>query len=140
MANILKNQKFLCALGGAAAVILGKQILTAKKTRELAVSGLAKGMKLQIDATVVYAWRLKGRKVTRVLNSDLTVQSPYNTYNITGLPPHPICIPGLAAWAAAIDPEKNDYYYYVAGKNGYHYFAKTYSEHLRNIKKARAEK
>ena len=54
MANILKNQKFLCALGGAAAVILGKQILTAKKTRELAVSGLAKGMKLQSDAKAAY--------------------------------------------------------------------------------------
>ncbi len=54
MANILKNQKFLCALGGAAAVILGKQILTAKKTRALAVSGLAKGMKLQSDAKAAY--------------------------------------------------------------------------------------
>ena len=50
MANIFKNQKFLCALGGAAAVILGKKILTAKKTRQLAVSGLAKGMKLSHDA------------------------------------------------------------------------------------------
>lgn len=50
MANIFKNQKFLCALGGAAAVIVGKKILTAKKTRQLAVSGLAKGMKLTHDA------------------------------------------------------------------------------------------
>ena len=50
MANIFKNQKFLCALGGAAAVIVGKKILTAKKTRQLAVSGLAKGMKLSHDA------------------------------------------------------------------------------------------
>ncbi|MBQ9565887.1 MAG: endolytic transglycosylase MltG [Synergistaceae bacterium] len=101
---------------------------------------LKKGMPLQIDATVVYAWRLRGRKVTRVLNSDLTVQSPYNTYNITGLPPHPICIPGPAAWEAALDPEKNNYYYYVAGKTGYHTFATTYSEHLRNVRKARAER
>lgn len=50
MANIFKNEKFLCALGGAAAVIVGKKILTAKKTRQLAVSGLAKGMKLTHDA------------------------------------------------------------------------------------------
>ena len=50
MANIFKNEKFLCALGGAAAVIVGKKILTAKKTRQLAVSGLAKGMKLSRDA------------------------------------------------------------------------------------------
>ena len=50
MKNLFKNQKFLCALGGAAAVIVGKKIITAKKTRELAVSGLAKGMKLTHDA------------------------------------------------------------------------------------------
>ncbi len=50
MANIFKNEKFLCALGGAAAVIVGKKILTAKKTRQFAVSGLAKGMKLSHDA------------------------------------------------------------------------------------------
>lgn len=50
MTNLFKNQKFLCALGGAAAVIVGKKILTAKKTRQLAVSGLAKGMKLTHDA------------------------------------------------------------------------------------------
>lgn len=50
MTNLFKNQKFLCALGGAAAVIVGKKIITAKKTRQLAVSGLAKGMKLTHDA------------------------------------------------------------------------------------------
>ena len=50
MANIFKNEKFICALCGAAAVIVGKKILTAKKTRQLAVSGLAKGMKLSHDA------------------------------------------------------------------------------------------
>lgn len=54
MTNLFKNQKFLCALGGAAAVIIGKNIVTAKKTRELAVSGLAKGMKLTHDAKEVF--------------------------------------------------------------------------------------
>lgn len=54
MANLFKNQKFLCALGGAAAVIVGKKIITAKKTRQLAVSGLAKGMKLTHDAKEVF--------------------------------------------------------------------------------------
>lgn len=101
---------------------------------------LKKNMLLQIDATVVYAWRLKGRKLTRVLNKDLEVESPYNTYRVTGLPPRPICVPGIEAWGAALDPEKNDFYYYVAGKDGYHYFAKTYKEHLRNIRQARSEK
>ena len=54
MKNLFKNQKFLCALGGAAAVIIGKKIVTAKKTRELAVSGIAKGMKLTHDAKEVF--------------------------------------------------------------------------------------
>ena len=54
MANIFKNQKFLCALGGAVAVIVGRKILTAKKTRQLAVSGLAKGIKLSHDAKEVF--------------------------------------------------------------------------------------
>ena len=101
---------------------------------------IKKNMLLQIDATVVYAWRLKGRKLTRVLNKDLEVESPYNTYRVTGLPPRPICVPGIEAWGSALDPENNDYYYYVAGKDGYHYFAKTYKEHLQNIRQARSEK
>ncbi len=46
MFNLFKNEKFMCALGGAAAVIVGKKVLTSKKARQLAVTGLAKGMKL----------------------------------------------------------------------------------------------
>ena len=100
---------------------------------------LRRGMPLQIDATVVYAWKMKGRKLTRVLNSDLSVDSPYNTYRVHGLPPHPICIPDLPAWRAALrSGDVSPYYYYVAGKDGHHYFAKTYEEHLRNIKKVRS--
>ena len=95
-------------------------------------------MLLQIDATVVYAWRLKGRKLTRVLNKDLEVDSPYNTYKYHGLPPRPICVPGVEAWGAALDPEFNNYLYYVADKDGYHHFAKTYKEHLANIRHIRS--
>lgn len=54
MANLFKNQKFLCALGGAAAVIVGKKVITSKKARQLAVTGLAKGMKLTHDAKEVF--------------------------------------------------------------------------------------
>ena len=54
MWKCFKNQKVWCAIGGAAAVIVGKKILTAKKTRELAVTGLAKGMKLQKDAKAAF--------------------------------------------------------------------------------------
>ncbi|MBQ7264372.1 MAG: endolytic transglycosylase MltG [Synergistaceae bacterium] len=100
---------------------------------------LKRGMPLQIDATVVYAWKLAGRTLTRVLNSDLAIESPYNTYRVSGLPPQPICVPGDAAWDAALDPEANGYYYYVAGKDGYHTFAATYEGHLRNVKRARSQ-
>ncbi|MCM1227077.1 MAG: DUF1490 domain-containing protein [Clostridium sp.] len=50
MKNIWKNEKLWCAIAGAAAVIVGKKVITSKKTRQLAVSGIAKGMKLQADA------------------------------------------------------------------------------------------
>ncbi|MDR1378874.1 MAG: endolytic transglycosylase MltG [Synergistaceae bacterium] len=100
---------------------------------------LKKDMLLQIDATVIYSWKLKGKKLTRVFNKDLAVDSPYNTYVSPGLPPTPICIPSTESWEAALAPERNLYYYYVARKNGYHYFAQTYEEHRRNIKKARTE-
>ncbi len=100
---------------------------------------LNKKMPLQIDATVVYAWKIKGRKVTRLYNKDLTLESPYNTYVNTGLPPSPICVPSSSAWDAALGEEKNNYYYYVAGKDGRHYFAETYTKHLQNVKKARSE-
>ena len=100
---------------------------------------LQKNMLLQIDATVVYAWKLKGKNLTRVLFSDLELKSPYNTYVTPGLPPAPICIPSAESWEAALLPEENRYYYYVARKDGHHYFAVNYEEHRRNIKKARAE-
>jgi UPF0755 protein len=100
---------------------------------------LKKNMLLQIDATVIYAWKLKGKALTRVLYSDLELNSPYNTYVVPGLPPAPICIPSAESWEAALAPGKNFYYYYVARKDGYHYFAQTYEEHRSNIKKARTE-
>jgi UPF0755 protein len=100
---------------------------------------LKKNMLLQIDATVIYAWKLKGKNLTRVLYSDLEVDSPYNTYVTPGLPPAPICIPSAESWEAAFSPQENPYYYYVARRDGYHYFAKNYEEHRGNIRKARKE-
>ena len=54
MFNLFKHEKIICALGGAAAVIIGKKVITSKKTRQLAVTGLAKGMKLTRDAKEVF--------------------------------------------------------------------------------------
>ena len=98
---------------------------------------LRKNMLLQIDAAVVYAHLMKGRRLTRVLYKDLELDSPYNLYKYAGLSPEPICAPSLLSWQAALNPETHDYLYYVADKDGRHIFSKTHSEHLRNIKKVR---
>lgn len=92
------------------------------------------GMNLQVDATVLYSL---GRHKERVLYRDLEVDSPYNTYRNPGLPPGPIACPGYASIKAAISPEKHDYYYYLAMKDGHHFFSRTYQQHLQAKQKYR---
>ncbi|GIV02806.1 MAG: aminodeoxychorismate lyase [Fimbriimonadales bacterium] len=101
-----------------------------RKISGVIANRLAKGMPLQIDATVLYALKEK----RRLKNSDYRVESEYNTYQIPGLPPGPICSPGVASIRAAANPERHDYLYYVARPDGYHAFATTYAEHLRNVR------
>ncbi|MDD4550090.1 MAG: endolytic transglycosylase MltG [Syntrophomonadaceae bacterium] len=88
---------------------------------------LEKGMPLQIDATVLYCL---GQYKDTVTYADLEVNSPYNTYQVGGIPPGPIACPGQAAIEAALNPDKHGYYYYVARGDGTHQFSKTYAEHL----------
>ncbi|MGQ9711074.1 MAG: endolytic transglycosylase MltG [Desulfotomaculales bacterium] len=91
---------------------------------------LRRQMPLQIDATVVYAL---GRQPNRgvVTYQDLTVDSPYNTYLYTGLPPGPIASPGRKSLLAAVSPAATPYLYYVAKPDGSHAFACTLDEHNR---------
>ncbi len=99
---------------------------------------LEKNMKLQIDATVIYALGQSGKK-TRVLNADLKVQSPYNTYENVGLPPTPIAGAGEASIQAALEPAPGNFLFYVViDKEGRHAFADTGAEHQRNIERAKA--
>lgn len=86
------------------------------------------GMPLQIDASVLYSL---GEHKESVSLDDLKVDSPYNTYKNAGLPPGPIACPGKASIAAALNPEKHSYYYYLAKGDGSHYFSKTYAEHIK---------
>jgi UPF0755 protein len=98
-------------------------------------SRLAKKMKLQIDATVLYAlqeWKELGPGVVN------TIDSPYNTYRIQGLPPGPIGSPGLKSIEAAAKPAATEYLYYVALPNRSHLFAADYPTHLANIRKRQA--
>ncbi len=94
------------------------------------INRLKKGMKLEIDATVLYAL---GQRKRRVLYRDLRVDSPYNTYRYKGLPPGPICSPGLSSLIAALRPADVPYLYYVARGDGYHTFSSTYEEHLKAV-------
>ncbi len=89
---------------------------------------LAEGMTLGIDATVRYALQKWTEPLTQ---SDLAVDSPYNTREKTGLPPGPIASPGLAALEAALQPADVDYLYYVLqDEAGHHFFTASYEEFL----------
>lgn len=95
---------------------------------------LKQGMRLQCDATVQYAL---GKHKSRLLYSDLKVDSPYNTYLHKGLPPGAICNPGLECLEAALRPAQVPYLFYVARKDGSHVFTKTYAEHQKAIQQVR---
>ncbi len=93
---------------------------------------LKKGWMLQADPTIQYLIRNR-KRYNRVLFKDLEINSPYNTYKNTGLPPTPINNPGKDAVLAAVDPEAHDYYFFVADGTGGHTFSKSYSGHLKNV-------
>lgn len=95
---------------------------------------LKKGMKLQIDATILYSL---GYHKPRIYFKDLKVDSPYNTYKHRGLPPGPIANPGYQSILAAIHPADTDYLYYVADGKGGHIFTDNFSEHKEAKRKAR---
>ncbi len=87
------------------------------------------------DASVNYLRELQGEKPTLNLSqADIDNESPYNTFNHQGLPPGPICMPGLDAIQAALYPEPNcNYYYFCATGDGGTVFAVTYEDHLDNV-------
>ncbi|HEC78537.1 MAG TPA: endolytic transglycosylase MltG [candidate division WOR-3 bacterium] len=89
---------------------------------------------LESCATVFYALKKidydKYRTKTKLLDRDLRVNSPYNTYLHTGLPPAPICSPGEGSIKAVISPADVDYLYFVSMGNGRHHFSRTFREHI----------
>jgi UPF0755 protein len=96
---------------------------------------LAIDMPLQADATIEYVIETPlGELPPGQLAAELReLDSPYNTYLYTGLPPTPIGNPGLEAITAALQPTESDYFYYVTGNDGEFYYAETYNQHLQNI-------
>jgi UPF0755 protein len=94
---------------------------------------LHSGQALQSDATISYIY---GDNQPAHSGAELNVDSPYNTYKYKGLPPGPICNPGILAIEAAIYPITTDYYYFLTPKGKSEVvYAKTYAEHLQNKNK-----
>lgn len=99
--------------------------------------------RLQADPTVAYGCLVAGARIPSCREFDgrhITAamvrdpDNPYSTYRIEGLPPGPICNPGLAAISAAVTPEPHGYFYFVAKRGGRHAFARTLDEHNRNVR------
>jgi UPF0755 protein len=97
------------------------------------INRLNRKIRLQSDPTVVYGLDATGRLGRALSRADLAKESPYNTYKIAGLPPTPICNPGLAAIKAVLHPEETDDLYFVASGTGGHAFSRTLDEHNRNV-------
>ncbi|MCA0363509.1 MAG: endolytic transglycosylase MltG [Bacteroidetes bacterium] len=99
------------------------------------VNRIAQNMPLQADPTVKFA--VGDFSIKRILTKHLSVQSPYNTYINTGLPPGPIALPERVALESVLDYKKHNYTYFCAKEDfsGYHNFAENYTEHLKNADK-----
>ena len=109
-----------------------------KRVAGVYVNRLQRGMLLQADPTVIYAKKRAENNfdqvIKRVLYRDLELDSPYNTYKYTGVPPGPITMPDISSIDAVLNYEQHDYLFFVANVQnfGYHKFAKTLSQHNRN--------
>lgn len=102
------------------------------------VNRMRSGMRLESDPTIIYGIS-KGRPLGRGLTvSEIAAATPYNTYQIDGLPPTPIANPGRASLEAVLNPPRTSELFFVADGTGGHVFASTFADHQRNVARWRA--
>lgn len=107
------------------------------KVARVVLNRLQKGMRLQLDSTVNY---VREEKKARLSLKEIAVESPYNTYQVAGLPPTPINSPGRKALEAALSPAEGDWLYFITiDKQGNSLFTSDYDEFLRAKAKAQRE-
>ncbi|MDF1517490.1 MAG: endolytic transglycosylase MltG [Lutibacter sp.] len=135
--NLTKNEVITLAS------IVQKETATVSErpiVAKLYLNRLASDWPLQADPTIIFALKAKlgnNLVIKRVFSKDLEINSPYNTYKNTGLPPGPISMPDISSIEAVLNPASHDYYYMCASVTtfGTHEFAKTLDQHNRNAAK-----
>lgn len=100
---------------------------------------IERGMPLQSDPTIIYALKLEGRFDGNLRRRDLQMLSPYNTYQVRGLPPGPIASPGQNSIRAVLEPAETKYLYFVSKNDGTSYFSETLREHNAAVRKYQVE-
>lgn len=104
------------------------------KIASVFVNRLRKGMKLQSDPTIIYSFTFGDKKLERPIKTrDIQNNSPFNTYHVYGLPPAPICNPGIASIKAVLNPLNTDFLYFVASGRGDHSFSSSLKDHNDNV-------
>ena len=127
------DKKFTSQRGILASIVEGEAKIKEERPilAGIFLNRIEKWMPLQSCATVIYCWDELGIKKKSLTYKDLEIDSPYNTYRNSGLPPGPISVPSEDSWISALQPAKTDYLFFFATSKGSHIFSKTYEEHLR---------
>ncbi len=109
------------------------------KVASVFINRLRKGMKLQSDPTIIYSFTFGDKSLERPIRvSDIQNDSAFNTYHIYGLPPAPICNPGLASIKAVLNPIETNLLFFVASGNGDHIFSSSLKDHNSSVAKYRS--